>query len=84
MDMDEVPELTPPTFFETNDWSAMGQNIVDIYGVPSYKEVNPAFFTSVTFPFLFGVMFGDVYSGTILGVVAVWMFFCKESQPALY
>ena len=30
------------------------------YGVPRYKEANPMIFTIVTFPFLFGVMFGDV------------------------
>jgi len=31
-----------------------------------YKEVNPAVFAQVTFPFLFGVMFGDMGHGTLL------------------
>ena len=40
--------------------------VVDQYEIPGYKEVNPGLFTSVTFPFLFGVMFGDVFSGSLL------------------
>jgi len=31
-----------------------------------YKEVNPAIFACVTFPFLFGVMFGDMGHGSLL------------------
>lgn len=31
-----------------------------------YKEVNPAVFATVTFPFLFGVMFGDMGHGGLL------------------
>lgn len=34
--------------------------------MPNYKETNPAVFTCVTFPFLFGVMFGDIFAGTLL------------------
>lgn len=31
-----------------------------------YKEVNPAVFACVSFPFLFGVMFGDIGHGSLL------------------
>ena len=31
-----------------------------------YKEVNPAIFACVSFPFLFGVMFGDMGHGSLL------------------
>ena len=30
-----------------------------------YKEINPAVFAMVTFPFLFGVMFGDIGHGAL-------------------
>ena len=49
--------------------------VVDQYEVPAYKEVNPGLFTSVSFPFLFGVMFGDIFAGSLLliaGLYAVW------------
>ena len=37
-----------------------------MYGVPSYKEINPALFTTVTFPWLFGMMFGDMGHGFLI------------------
>ncbi len=58
--------LTPPSFMRVNDFTFPFQEIVSTYGIPSYREVNPAFFTTVTFPFLFGVMFGDICHGFIL------------------
>eukprot|EP00967_Tisochrysis_lutea_P018666 scaffold21168_cov35-Tisochrysis_lutea.AAC.5 len=49
------------------------QDIVDTYGVPRYGEINPAVFTIVTFPFLFGVMFGDVGHGAMLTAFAAYL-----------
>jgi len=39
---------------------------VNIYGVPSYKEINPALFTLITFPCFFGMMFGDIGQGLVI------------------
>ena len=36
-------------------------------------QANPALFACVTFPFLFGVMFGDVGHGTLLFLMALTM-----------
>lgn len=44
----------------------MFQLIVNTYGVPTFGEANPAVFTVVSFPFLFGVMFGDIGHGLLL------------------
>ena len=51
------------------------QEIVNTYGVPLYKEINPAVYATVTFPFLFGVMFGDIFHGLILLTFAVILCF---------
>jgi V-type H+-transporting ATPase subunit a len=67
-------ELITPTCFTENEFSGPFQMIVDTYGVPNYKETNPAVFTCVTFPFLFGVMFGDVFAGTLLTCFALAIF----------
>jgi len=48
--------------------------VVDQYEIPAYKEVNPGLFTNISFPFLFGVMFGDVFSGGLL--LAAGLYFC--------
>ena len=40
-----------------------------------YKEVNPSVFSIATFPFLFGVMFGDIGHGTLMalfGIILIW------------
>lgn len=49
----------PTTFFHCACFLQRVQAIVDAYGIARYREVNPAVFTIVTFPFLFAVMFGE-------------------------
>lgn len=61
--------LKPPTFFQVNEFTMPFQALVDTYGVPRYKEVNPGLFAIATFPILFGVMFGDVVHGAVLAAL---------------
>lgn len=36
-----------------------------------YKEINPAIFAMVTFPFMFGMMYGDTGHGGMLLAVGI-------------
>jgi len=74
-----VTNAMPPTYFKTNKFTAVFQATVDIYGVPRYQEVNPALFTAVTFPFLFGVMYGDVGHGTLFTLFALYFVLNEKS-----
>lgn len=58
--------IVPPSYFKTNEFTEPFQEIINTYGVPSYKEINPAVFAIVSFPFLFGVMFGDMAHGFVM------------------
>ncbi|KAL7673194.1 hypothetical protein ACOME3_008062 [Neoechinorhynchus agilis] len=65
--------LTPPTYFKTNKLTAGFMDIIHAYGVADYQEMSPASFTVISFPFLFGVMFGDFGHGILLTLVGAFM-----------
>jgi len=65
--------IKPPTFIKTNDFTWAFQEVVNTYGIPMYKEVNPAVFACVSFPFLFGVMFGDMGHGFLLLLLGTFL-----------
>jgi V-type H+-transporting ATPase subunit a len=74
---DQLP--APPTHFHVNKITRVYQGIVNTYGVPRYGEANPALFSIITFPFLFGVMYGDIGHATVLTLASAYMVW-KEEQ----
>jgi len=71
-----------PTYFKLTKFTEAYQGIVDTYGVPRYKEVNPGLFTLISFPFLFGVMYGDIGHGLLLFLAASAMIYYEDKLLA--
>ncbi|XP_038223150.1 V-type proton ATPase 116 kDa subunit a1 isoform X2 [Zerene cesonia] len=69
----------PPTYNRTNKFTGAFQNLINAYGVATYREVNPAPYTIITFPFLFAVMFGDLGHGALMAAFGFWM--CYKEKP---
>jgi len=74
----EKTKETPPTYFKTNKYTWAHQEIVDAYGIAKYQEINPTVFSIITFPFLFGVMFGDVGHGIIMLLFVAYLIYKEE------
>jgi V/A-type H+-transporting ATPase subunit I len=55
-----------PTMVRPSALFAPFQDIVHQYGIPRYGEIDPTPFFSVTFLFMFGMMFGDVGHGGVI------------------
>ena len=72
-DLNFEEDLKPPTLIQVNEFTSSFQQVVDTYGIPRYREVNPGYFTIITFPFLFAVMFGDIGHGSVLFIFALYL-----------
>lgn len=55
-----------PVALTTNKWLRPIQMLVTTYGRPSYGELDPTWLMAITFPLLFGAMFGDLGQGLVL------------------
>jgi V-type H+-transporting ATPase subunit a len=74
--------VAPPTFIPRNALTDAFQELIDTYGTPAYKEANPALFATVTFPFIFGIMYGDVFHGGCLFLVGLYA--CINAEKLRY
>lgn len=60
-----------PFFFKNPPVIHQFQQLVTTYSYPAYNELDPTLLMAVTFPLIFGVMFGDVGHGTLLLILGL-------------
>lgn len=70
---EKVEEIKPPTKLKNNKLFRPFQDFVEMYGLPSYNELDPTMLFAITYTIIFGMMYGDVGHGFVLGLVGVIM-----------
>jgi V/A-type H+-transporting ATPase subunit I len=66
-----------PVDLDTPGFMRPFQLLVTTYARPRYDELDPTFLIAITFPLLFGAMFGDVGQGLVLAVLG-WLLANKK------
>lgn len=75
---DSTVKVSPPV--KTRSFSKILRRLVepytfyvDLYGTPSYDDIDVTAFVAITYTLLFGIMFGDLGQGFVLSIVGALM-----------
>lgn len=73
---EEEMSHSPPVALKNKKVFKPFEFFVDMYGLPSYDEVDPTPFVAITYVLLFGIMFGDLGQGICVSIVGwlMWKF----------
>jgi V/A-type H+-transporting ATPase subunit I len=77
----EKNHSNPPVKLVNNSFFKPFEFLVELYGIPSYYEIDPTPFLAMTYTILFGLMFGDVGQGLVLLLIGLIMSHKKNSNP---
>lgn len=72
--------LTPPTKLKNGFFSRPFGMLVEMYGLPSYNDINPTGFVALTYTILFGLMFGDLGQGFVIFAAGLVMSFVLKMK----
>ncbi|MDD5474046.1 MAG: V-type ATPase 116kDa subunit family protein [Candidatus Methanoperedens sp.] len=77
-----TPEFgeTPPTMLSNPGMMKPFETLVKKYGLPSYYEIDPTCILFVTFPLIFGMMYGDVGHGVVLFLLSMGIFLSGKER----
>ncbi|MCL2371975.1 MAG: hypothetical protein FWC78_01045 [Defluviitaleaceae bacterium] len=68
---------TPPTLLKNPLIIRQFEFFTRLYGLPKYGEVDPTPLLAVTYTLLFGLMFGDVGHGLVIGLLGLFLYYNK-------
>lgn len=81
-DVDKVNEQ-PPTKLKNNKFVRPFEYMVNMYGAPSYDEIDPTPFFAITYMLLYGLMFGDLGQGLVFLGFGFWLSKKNETFGAI-
>ena len=73
----DAAAVHPPVKLKNNFFARPFEMFIEMYGLPSYNDVDPTPFVALTYSILFGAMFGDVGQGIVLGLVGYFIMYKK-------
>lgn len=73
----DVKKLTPPTKMKNSPLTRAFRFFTEIYGVPSYNEIDPTPLVAIVYTLLYGIMFADLGQGFVLAIVGWLMYKLK-------
>ena len=76
--VDNEEKHSPPVKLKNNRFSRPFESFVEMYGLPSYNEIDPTVIVSILYTLFFGIMFGDVGQGIVLSLVGAAMWKLKK------
>jgi V/A-type H+-transporting ATPase subunit I len=74
----------PPTLVRVPGWTKPLQSVIDNFGIPSYHETNPLVFMILTFPLIYGLMFGDFGEGPIFLALGLSLLYLKRKKVKIF
>jgi V/A-type H+/Na+-transporting ATPase subunit I len=80
----KTKEHDPPTLVKGPGWTRPLQSIVDNFGIPSYSETNPTPFMILTFPLIYGLMFGDIGEGLLFLAFGFFLLYLKRKKVKVF
>ncbi|MDD1778387.1 MAG: hypothetical protein LUQ65_09500 [Candidatus Helarchaeota archaeon] len=69
----------PPSKFRNPKIFRPFETLTQMYGLPNYQEIDPTIIITISFPIIFGLMFGDIGHGMMLLIGAVFFYFYKKN-----
>ena len=79
---DKDAEQSPPVAIKNRGMFRPFEFYVKMYGLPSYREIDPTPFVALTYFLLFGMMFADVGQGLVLSIIG-WFIMGKKLKMDL-
>jgi V/A-type H+-transporting ATPase subunit I len=65
----------PPTYIKTPWWAEGFKDLVNLFSVPRYNEINPTVIMGIFFILFFGIMLGDAGYGLVILCLSLFGFF---------